>query len=66
MKPLIATVCADFTSVKSMAVKWESNFSKIGCDENVCIIITYMQILFYLAFPPCFASFYKSFPSFFR
>ena len=65
MKPLIAIVCADFTSVKSMAVKWESNFSKIGCDENVCIIITYMQILPYLGFPPRFASIYISLPNFF-
>lgn len=56
IKPIVAAVYVGVTSVNSIVVKWESNFFKTGYDENVCVLISYMQILSYLGFPPCIAS----------
>ena len=65
MKPIIATDYVGFTTVKLIAVKWGSNFFKIGYDENVCVVITSMQIASYLGFPHCIAHICKLFSSFF-
>lgn len=44
MKTVIATVYVFSTAVKSVTVKWKGYLFEIGYDENVPIMIIFMQI----------------------